>query len=92
MAKAKDRVSDMKPYLTRALQGRGGPREREERDRNRARHLRRAPGRTLDDRDRHEGRHGRGHPGDLKSAVDDLRKAANRVQGKKEHGSRNATC
>lgn len=28
---------------------------------------------------------------DLKSAVDDLRKAANRVQGKKEHSARNAT-
>ncbi len=27
----------------------------------------------------------------LKSAIDDLRKAANRVQGKKEHSSRNAT-
>ena len=27
----------------------------------------------------------------LKSAVEDLRKAANRVQGKKEHSSRNAT-
>ena len=27
----------------------------------------------------------------LKSAIDDLRKAANRVQGKKEHGTRNAT-
>lgn len=27
----------------------------------------------------------------LKTAIDDLRKAANRVQGKKEHGTRNAT-
>jgi hypothetical protein len=27
----------------------------------------------------------------LRTAIDDLRKAANRVQGKKEHGARNAT-
>lgn len=27
----------------------------------------------------------------LRSAIEDLRKAANRVQGKKEHGARNAT-
>ena len=90
MAKAKDRVSDMKPYLTRALQGRGGPREREERDRNRATSTT-SSWRTLDhprssrvatDEDIQE---------NLKSAVDDLRKAANRVQGKKEHSSRNAT-
>jgi hypothetical protein len=91
MAKAKDRVSDMKPYLTRALQ--------DEEVRENVKHAiatardiydellggrstTAIAARVATDEDIQE---------NLKSAIDDLRKAANRVQGKKEHSSRNAT-
>jgi hypothetical protein len=91
MAKAKDRVSDMRPYLTRALQ--------DEEVRENVKHAiatardiydellggrstTAIAARVATDEDIQE---------NLKSAIDDLRKAANRVQGKKEHSSRNAT-
>jgi hypothetical protein len=91
MAKAKDRVSDMKPYVTRALQ--------DEEVRENVKHAI-ATARDIYD----ELLGGRSTTAvaarvatdseiqdSLKSAIDDLRKAANRVQGKKEHSSRNAT-
>jgi len=91
MAKAKDRVSDMKPYVTRALQDE----EVRENVKNAiatardiydellgGRSTTAIATRVATDEDIQE---------NLKSAVDDLRKAANRVQGKKEHSSRNAT-
>ena len=91
MAKAKDRVSDMKPYLTRALQDE----EVRENVKNAiatardiydellgGRSTTAIATRVATDEDIQE---------NLKSAVEDLRKAANRVQGKKEHSSRNAT-
>ena len=91
MAKARDRVSDMKPYVTRALQ--------DEEVRENVKHAiatardiydellggrstTAVATRVATDSDIHES---------LKGAIDDLRKAANRVQGKKEHSSRNAT-
>jgi hypothetical protein len=91
MAKAKDRVSDMKPYVTRALQ--------DEEVRENVKHAiatardiydellggrstAAIATRVATDEDIQE---------NLKSAIDDLRKVANRVQGKKEHSSRNAT-
>jgi hypothetical protein len=91
MAKARDRVSDMKPYVTRALQ--------DEEVRENVKHAiatardiydellggrstTAVATRVATDSDIQES---------LKSAIDDLRKAANRVQGKKEHSSRNAT-
>ena len=91
MAKAKDRVSDMKPYVTRALQ--------DEEVRENVKHAiatardiydellggrstTAVAARVATDSDIQDS---------LKSAIDDLRKAANRVQGKKEHSSRNAT-
>jgi hypothetical protein len=91
MAKAKDRVSDMKPYLTRAIQ------DEEVRENVKSaiaaareiydellggRSTTAVATRVATDKEIQES---------LKSAIDDLRKAANRVQGKKEHGSRNAT-
>ena len=91
MAKAKDRVSDMKPYVTRALQ------DEEVRENVKqaiatardiydellgGRSTAAIATRVATDEDIQES---------LKSAVDDLRKAASRVQGKKEHSSRNAT-
>ena len=91
MAKAKDRVSDMKPYVTRALQ------DEEVRENVKqaiatardiydellgGRSTAAIATRVATDEDIQES---------LKSAVDDLRKAATRVQGKKEHSSRNAT-
>ena len=91
MAKARDRVSDMKPYVTRALQ--------DEEVRENVKHAI-ATARDIYD----ELLGGRSTTAvaarvatdseiqdNLKIAIDDLRKAANRVQGKKEHGSRNAT-
>jgi hypothetical protein len=91
MAKAKDRVSDMKPYLTRALQDE----EVRENVKNAiatardiydellgGRSTTAIATRVATDEDIQE---------NLKSAIEDLRKAANRVQGKKEHSSRNAT-
>ena len=91
MAKAKDRVSDMKPYVTRALQ--------DEEVRENVKHAI-ATARDIYD----ELLGGRSTAAiatrvatdediqdNLKSAIDDLRKAASRVQGKKEHSSRNAT-
>ncbi|HEX7254692.1 MAG TPA: hypothetical protein VF236_02080 [Gaiellaceae bacterium] len=91
MAKAKDRVSDMKPYVTRALQ------DEEVRENVKSaiaaareiydellggRSTTAVATRVATDKDIQE---------QLKGAVEDLRKAANRVQGKKEHSSRNAT-
>lgn len=91
MAKAKDRVSDVKPYVTRAL------RDDEVRENVKSaiaaareiydellggRSTTAVATRVATDKEIQE---------NLKSAVDDLRKAANRVQGKKEHTTRNAT-
>lgn len=91
MAKAKDRVSDMKPYLQRAIQ------DEEVRENVKSaiaaareiydellggRSTTAVATRVATDKEIQE---------NLKSAVDDLRKAATRVQGKKEHTSRNAT-
>lgn len=91
MAKARDRVSDMKPYVTRALQ--------DEEVRENVKHAI-ATARDIYD----ELLGGRSTTAvaarvatdseiqdNLKIAIDDLRKAANRVQGKKEHSSRNGT-
>ena len=91
MAKAIDRVSDMKPYVTRALQ------DEEVRE-----NVKQAIATARDIYDELLG--GRSTTAvatrvatdseiqdNLKSAIDDLRKAAIRVQGKKEHSSRNAT-
>jgi F0F1-type ATP synthase membrane subunit b/b' len=91
MAKAKDRVSDMKPYLARAIQ------DEEVRENVKSaiatareiydellggRSTTAVATRVATDKDIQE---------NLKDAIDDLRKAATRVQGKKEHTSRNAT-
>lgn len=91
MAKAKDRVSDMKPYFARAIQ------DEEVRENVKSaiaaareiydellggRSTTAVATRVATDKEIQE---------NLKSAIDDLRKAATRVQGKKEHSSRNAT-
>lgn len=91
MAKAKDRVSDMKPYITRAIQ------DEEVRENVKSaiaaareiydellggRSTTAVATRVATDKEIQES---------LKSAIDDIRKAATRVQGKKEHTSRNAT-
>jgi F0F1-type ATP synthase membrane subunit b/b' len=91
MAKAKDRVSDLKPYVTRAIQ------DEEVRENVKSaiaaareiydellggRSTTAVATRVATDKEIQES---------LKSAIEDLRKAANRVQGKKEHSSRNAT-
>lgn len=91
MAKAKDRVSDMKPYFKRAVQ------DEEVRDNLKSaivaareiydellggRSTTAVATRVATDKDIQD---------NLRSAVEDLRKAAMRVQGKKEHSSRNAT-
>ncbi len=91
MAKAKDRVSDMKPYFARAIQ------DEEVRENVKSaiatareiydellggRSTTAVATRVATDKDIQE---------NLKDAIDDLRKAATRVQGKKEHTSRNAT-
>jgi hypothetical protein len=89
MAKAKDRVSDMKPYVRRAIQD-DEVRENVKSAIAAAREIydellggRQATAvatRVATDKEIQDS---------LKSAIDDLRKAANRVQGKKEHASRN---
>ena len=91
MAKAKDRVSDMKPYFARAIQ------DEEVRENVKSaiaaareiydellggRSTTAVATRVATDKEIQD---------NLKSAIDDLRKAAVRVQGKKEHSSRNAT-
>jgi hypothetical protein len=91
MAKAKDRVADVKPYVTRAIQ------DEELRD-----SLRSAFSTARDVYDELIG--GRGVTGvatkvasdkeiqdQLRSAIDDLRSAANRIQGKEEHTGRNSS-
>jgi hypothetical protein len=91
MAKAKDRISDAKPYVTRALQ------DEEVRENVKSaiaaareiyaelvggRRPSAVAARVATDKDIQDS---------LRSAIDDLRKAADKVQGKKEHSSRNAT-
>ena len=91
MAKAKDRLSDAKPYVTRALQ------DEEVRENVKsaimaareiydeligARKPSAVAARVATDEQIQES---------LRSAIDDLKKAASRVQGKKEHTGRNAT-
>jgi hypothetical protein len=89
MAKAKDRVADVKPYVQRALQ------DEELRD-----NLKSAFATARDVYDELIG--GRGVTGvaskvasdkdiqdQLRSAIEDLRSAADRIQGKEEHTSRN---
>jgi hypothetical protein len=91
MAKAKDRLSDAKPYVTRALQ------DEEVRE-----NVKSAIAAAREIYDELVG--GRGPTAvatrvatdkeiqdNLRTAIDDLKKAATRVQGKKEHSSRNAT-
>jgi hypothetical protein len=91
MAKAKDRVADVKPYVKRAIQ------DEELRD-----NLRSAFATARDVYDELIG--GRGVSGlagkvagdkdiqdQLRSAIEDLRTAANRIQGREEHKSRNST-
>jgi hypothetical protein len=91
MAKAKDRVADVKPYVRRAIQ------DEELRD-----SLRSAFSTARDVYDELIG--GRGVTGvankvasdkeiqdQLRSAIDDLRSAANRIQGKEEHKGRNSS-
>jgi hypothetical protein len=91
MAKAKDRLSDAKPYVTRAIQDEE-VRENVKSAIAAAREIYdelvggRRPtamaARVATDKDIQD---------NLRTAIDDLKKAANRVQGKKEHTSRNAT-
>jgi gas vesicle protein len=89
--KARDRVADVKPYVTRAIQ------DEELRD-----NLRSAFNTARDVYDELIGK--RGMTGvatkvasdkeiqdQLRSAIEDLRSAANRVQGKETHKSRNAS-
>ena len=91
MAKTKDRVADVKPYVRRALQ------DEELRD-----SLRSAFSTARDVYDELIG--GRGVTGvankvasdkdiqeQLRSAIEDLRSAADRIQGREEHKSRNAS-
>ena len=91
MAKARERISDAKPYVTRALQ--------DEEVRENVKHAIAAAREIYDeiiggrrptavaakvatDKEIQD---------NLRSAIEDLKKAANRVQGKKEHTTRNAT-
>jgi hypothetical protein len=91
MAKATDRLSDAKPYVTRALQ------DEEVRENVKSaiaaareiydeliggRRPTAVAARVATDKDIQD---------NLRSAIDDLKKAAIKVQGKKEHSSRNAT-
>lgn len=91
MAKAKDRISDARPYVTRALQ------DEEVRENVKSaiaaareiydeliggRRPTAVAARVATDKEIQD---------NLRSAIDDLKKAATRVQGKKEHSSRNAT-
>jgi gas vesicle protein len=91
MAKAKDRVADVKPYVKRALQ------DEELRD-----NIRSAFDTARDVYDELMG--GRGVTAvatkvasdkeiqdQLRSAIEDLRSAADRIQGKEEHGGRNTS-
>jgi hypothetical protein len=91
MAKAKDRVSDVKPYVKRAIQ-----------DEELRESLRSAFSTARDVYDELMG--GRGVTGvaskvasdediqkQLRSAIEDLRAAANRIQGKEEHKGRNTS-
>jgi hypothetical protein len=91
MAKAKDRVADVKPYVQRAIQ------DEELRD-----NLKSAFATARDVYDELIG--GRGVTGvaskvasdkdiqdQLRSAIEDLRSAADRIQGHEEHRSRNAS-
>src|SRR5947208_13943730 len=91
MAKAKDRVADVKPYVTRAIQ------DEELRD-----SLRSAFSTARDVYDELIG--GRGVTGvatkvasdkeiqdQLRPAIDDLRSAANRIQGEADHKGRNSS-
>jgi hypothetical protein len=91
MAKAKDRVADVKPYVRRAIQ-----------DEELRENLRSAFATARDVYDELIG--GRGVTGvankvasdkdiqdQLRSAIEDLRSAANRVQGKEGHTARNST-
>ena len=91
MANAKDRLSDAKPYVTRALQDEE-VRENVKSAISAAREIYdeliggRTPTavatRVATDKEIQD---------NLRSAIDDLKKAASKVQGKKEHSSRNAT-
>jgi hypothetical protein len=91
MAKAKDRIADATPYVKRALQ------DEEVRENVKSaiaaardiydeliggRRPSAMAARVATDKEIQE---------NLKAAIDDLKKAANRVQGKKEHSTRNAT-
>ena len=91
MAKAKDRVSDMKPYVRRAIQ------DEEVRENVKSaiaaareiydellggRSTTAVAARVATDKEIQN---------NLKEALDDLRKASDRIQGKKDHGARNAT-
>ncbi len=91
MAKAKDRVSDMKPYVRRAIQ------DEEVRENLKSaiasareiynelvggRSTTAVATRVATDKEIQSS---------LKDAIDDLRKASDRIQGKKEHTTRNAT-
>jgi hypothetical protein len=91
MAKAKDRLADAKPYVTRALQ------DEEVRENVKSaiaaareiydelvggRRPTAVAARVATDKEIQD---------NLKTAIDDLKKAANKVQGKREHSSRNAT-
>jgi len=91
MAKAKDRLTDAKPYVTRALQ------DEEVRENVKSaiaaareiydelivgRRPTAVAARVATDKDIQE---------NLRTALDELKKAADRVQGKKEHSTRNAT-
>src|SRR5256885_17008734 len=91
MAKAKDRVADVKPYVQRAIQ------DEELRD-----NLRSAFATARDVYDELIG--GRGGSGvaskvasdkdiqdQLRSAIEDLRSAADRIQGKEEHKGRHSS-
>ena len=91
MAKAKDRVADVKPYVKRAIQ------DEELRDNLRSafatardvydeliggRGVTAVAGKVASDKDIQD---------QLRSAVDDLRNAADRIQGREVHKGRNTT-
>ena len=91
MAKAKDRVADVKPYVKRAIQ------DEELRDSLRSafdtardvydelvggRGMTAVAGRVATDKDIQD---------QLRSAIEDLRQAADRIQGKEEHKGRNTS-
>jgi hypothetical protein len=91
MARAKDRVADVKPYVYRAIQ------DEELRDNLKSafatardvydelvggRGVTGVAGRVASDKDIQE---------QLRSAIEDLRSAADRIQGREEHKGRNAS-